>query len=496
MQLEQIVVGMRQRTGWEALDLGFALVRHAARDIYVALLVVALPLAACAVTLGVLTEPAWGWLLLWWSKPVLDAVTLSVLARALIGERSPVKRIFTTAPRALQKHLFGALTLRRLSPSRTFTMPVRHLEGLTSKSARRRIATLASGRRGSAQLACVVLLVFEMALIIAGLQMIAMLTTKPMSGEPTMFPESVPAAVAVLNIYVATLIVEPVFAAIGFALYVNRRVELEGWDLELAFRALRGRAQRKSAGGKTAAMVAALLLLVMPIAARAQSGEVVGPPPPPSKVIKEVLSHPDFNPWRPTDRWMPVEKPPEQEDEDPEQSSSSPFPFAAIGQIIAEAMPYVLGIIGLMLVTHLTLIFLRSRAGSSREQRTAAPADDDFLPLKKASLPSDVVASARSAWQRGEQELALSILYRGAIEFFTRSAGVDFPEGATEQECIALVRRKTAQSAAAEAFTAIAKSWQRCAYAHALPSAIAFDELARGYATSFIAVPAAEEPAA
>lgn len=496
MQLEQIVVGMRQRTGWEALDLGFALVRHTARDIYVAMLVVALPILACAVTLGVLIEPAWGWLLLWWTKPVLDAVTLSVLARALIGERAPVKRIFTTIPRALQKHLFGALTLRRLSPSRTFTMPVRHLEGLASKSARRRISTLTANNRGSAQLACVALLVFEVALILAGLQMIAMFTSKPMSSEASMFPESVPAAVAVINIYVAMLIIEPVFAAMGFALYVNRRVELEGWDLELAFRALRGRARRKSSGGKTAAMVAALLLCVAPMVARAQSEETVGPPPPPAKVIKEVLKHPDFDPWRPTDRWMPVEKPQEKEDEELPDPDSSPFPFAAIGQIIAEAMPYVLGIIGLMLVTHLTIIFLRSRPKSSKELEKAAAADDDHLPLKRATLPDDVVAAARSAWQRGQQELALSILYRGAIAFFARSVGVDFPEGATEQECIALVRRKAPQGAATDAFIGIAKSWQRCAYAHTLPSASEFEGLAHGYATSFIAAPVAQEPAA
>ena len=142
MQLEQIVLGMRQRSGWEALDLGFALVRHAFRDIYAALFVVAVPLAALAVTLGQLTEPLYGWLLLWWAKPILDAVTLSVLARALIGERSKVSRVFTTVPRGIQRHLLGALTLRRLSPSRTFTMPVRHLEGLSSKDARRRIIPL------------------------------------------------------------------------------------------------------------------------------------------------------------------------------------------------------------------------------------------------------------------------------------------------------------------------------------------------------------------
>ncbi|HSI04838.1 MAG: hypothetical protein ACAI38_24970 [Myxococcota bacterium] len=494
MQLEQIVLGMRQRSGWEALDLGFALVRHAFRDIYAALFVVAVPLAALAVTLGQLTEPLYGWLLLWWAKPILDAVTLSVLARALIGERSKVSRVFTTVPRGIQRHLLGALTLRRLSPSRTFTMPVRHLEGLSSKDARRRIATLAMNHRGSAQLACVVLMVFEVALILCGLQAMAMFTTTPMSGETSMFPESVPSAVAVLNTFVAMLVLEPVFAAMGFALYVNRRVELEGWDLELAFRALRARVQRKS-GGKVAAMVALALLMLLPTLASAQGEELVGPPPPPSKVIKEVLAHPDFDPWRPTERWMPVEKPKEA-DEEADLAEAPNIPFAAIGTIIAEAMPYVLGAVGLALVVHLTLIMLRNRVGRSVLEQLTPRGDDEQAPAKKLVIAGDVVGSARAAWQRGEQALALSILYRGSIGYFASHAQVDFPEGATEQECIALVRRKTSTSPATEAFTAIARSWQRCAYAHTLPSASEFDSLSHAYSATFIAVTVPEEPVA
>ncbi len=495
MQLEQIVLGMRQRSGWEALDLGYALVRHAFRDIYTALLVVAIPLAVAAVALGELTEPLYGWLLLWWAKPVLDAVTLSVLARALIGERTKVSRVFTTAPKAIQRHLLGALTLRRLSPSRTFTMPVRHLEGLSKKDARRRIGTLAVNHRGSAQLACVVLMVFEGALIISGLQAMAMFTTTPMTGGDSMFPENVPNAIVVLNTFVAMLIIEPVFAAMGFALYVNRRVELEGWDLELAFRALRARTHRKTSG-KVATMVAATLLFFAPAIAHAQSDELVGPPTPPAKVIKEVLAHPDFDPWRPTDRWMPVAKPDEDEEE-VDVAEAPSVPFATIGAIIAEAMPYVLGGVGLLLVVHLTLIVLRSRVGRSVIERIDSQGGgDELVPTKKAVVDGDVVAIARAAWLRGEQALALSILYRGAISHFARHVAVDFPEGATEQECIALVRRKAASSPATDAFAAIAKSWQRCAYAHTLPSAPEFESLSTAYKATFTVVPVVEESAA
>jgi hypothetical protein len=36
-------------------------------------------------------------------------------------------------------------------------------------------------------------------------------------------------------------IVEPFYVAAGFSLYLNRRTELEGWDIELGFRTLAAR---------------------------------------------------------------------------------------------------------------------------------------------------------------------------------------------------------------------------------------------------------------
>jgi hypothetical protein len=36
-------------------------------------------------------------------------------------------------------------------------------------------------------------------------------------------------------------LVGPIYAAAGFTLYLNRRIELEGWDIELKFRRLTAR---------------------------------------------------------------------------------------------------------------------------------------------------------------------------------------------------------------------------------------------------------------
>jgi len=50
---------------------------------------------------------------------------------------------------------------------------------------------------------------------------------------------------------------QPIYAACGFTLYLNRRTHLEGWDIELKFRALR---ERKIGSAYALCLVPLLLL--------------------------------------------------------------------------------------------------------------------------------------------------------------------------------------------------------------------------------------------
>jgi hypothetical protein len=65
--------------------------------------------------------------------------------------------------------------------------------------------------------------------------------------------------------YAATTVIEPFYVGGGFGLYLNRRTQLEAWDVEIAFRRMRKRIEAGSLG--------ALLLLTAcwPLAASAQS---------------------------------------------------------------------------------------------------------------------------------------------------------------------------------------------------------------------------------
>jgi hypothetical protein len=65
----------------------------------------------------------------------------------------------------------------------------------------------------------------------------------------------------------AMSLIAPFYVAGGFALYLNRRVELEAWDLELNFRRIAAQAEARRSGVRSfggAALLSAALVLVWP----------------------------------------------------------------------------------------------------------------------------------------------------------------------------------------------------------------------------------------
>lgn len=84
MQLDQLSVVLRQRNPWEAIDLGFAMVREWWWDACAAWLAVSVPLAVAAC---LLLPPIWAFVLVWWLNPVIERIVLHVVASAVFGSR-------------------------------------------------------------------------------------------------------------------------------------------------------------------------------------------------------------------------------------------------------------------------------------------------------------------------------------------------------------------------------------------------------------------------
>ena len=128
MELEKLSVRLRPRGGWEALDLGFQMARSWWRPVWGVWCAVYLPAAVVlyAVFWG---NPGYAIVALWWLKPVFDRFVLHVVSRAVFGTPPTVAEALAAWRDILQPGLAaGLFWVQRLSPWRSFTLPVWQLE--------------------------------------------------------------------------------------------------------------------------------------------------------------------------------------------------------------------------------------------------------------------------------------------------------------------------------------------------------------------------------
>jgi hypothetical protein len=137
------------------------------------------------------------------------------------------------------RQLAATLTLRRLTASRSFTQPIVQLEGLRGPELRTRIGQLAARHRGVARAATLAFAVAEFALFVSLFFLQVWLAphtdANPWSDLQSLWRPG-HAWVRTLEYATVVLFLEPFYVAAGFGMYLNRRVELEAWDIEQEFR--------------------------------------------------------------------------------------------------------------------------------------------------------------------------------------------------------------------------------------------------------------------
>jgi len=249
MKLEALTVALRPRTAWEACELGMALVRRYAGAIWKPWLLVTLPLLIALNAAGWALDLLWlSGLLMWWLKPWFDRIPLFVISRAVFGETPTPRQTVRAALRWGGRWWLPYLTWRRLGPARPLYLPVDLLEGGDGGEARQRRAALGAPVYGVSGLLTLICLNFELVLMLglvfAGAMFIPFdYLPDTLKSLWESFLEQPGWMVALLNAlaWVAMSVIEPFYVGAGFGLYLNRRTEIEGWDIEIVFRRLRAR---------------------------------------------------------------------------------------------------------------------------------------------------------------------------------------------------------------------------------------------------------------
>lgn len=495
MQLNQITTAIRLRSAWEAVDLGSTLMQAQWRGIYPAWTLLLFSLAVLLLLATPNDYVPFLSLGIWWLKPLYDRVLLHIVSRQLFQESPSMAEVFNALPQLVwHTGLVGALTWRRFSLSRGFNLPIWQLEQLRGEPRQARQNLLLQQSHSYALWLTIACLHLEYVVVFGLYALIVLLDPTGYSLEflRSFFLEGFDETVlywggllGFITYVVAVWLIEPLYIAASFTLYLNRRTHLEAWDIELAFRSLgerlRGLAQRGMP--LLLAMVLGFGLLPSPPAFAAEpEEEILASEREPSyaskPTIEAIMQLDAFAQVRSVKRWMLRDTGAEEQD------------FSAwaeeIQRLAANSLKAVLWFAVVVLVV-VTLVYHRRLLAllkpTPKKPPLAQPPDTLFgMDIRPESLPDDLAANCRRLWEQGQAREALGLLYRGALMRLTRHDIIPVQDSHTEGDILRLAGKFVGESRLAW-LTATTHAWQETAYAHRRPSDTQVMPLFEGWAS-------------
>jgi hypothetical protein len=244
---DRTAVTLRRRSGWEAADAGILLWRLNWKPL---LLFTGIPISLC-VTAARFVPPEKLFIaniVLWWVLPLMDRFALQVVSVRFFDPGSPVKRLFRGLGKTIRQGLAGDLLWRRFSPWRSARMPIVALEKQKGRQLRRRREFLS---RNSLDFGFSVTLICLALKTILGLGETAFAYVICRLFFPWMFSNMWTflengMTIMLITSWFNNILIESLYVCMGFGLYINGRVETEGWDIELLFKE---NAQKKKFSG-------------------------------------------------------------------------------------------------------------------------------------------------------------------------------------------------------------------------------------------------------
>jgi hypothetical protein len=483
---------LRRRSFWEAADAGLLLWRT---NFFYFLPFFALPFWICAFGLRMLPEPVrpWSWLILWYLKPLFDRPVLHIISVRFFEPGSGTGRLLRDLGKHILRGLPGDLLWRRFNPLRSVVMPLRILEKLRGKEIKQRKSYLEKGGLHFCFFLTIWGFVLE-AVFLAGealfsLIMIELIQEDYISslGDFLIKSEIFFFAAWCFNY----MLLESIYVCMGFGLYINSRVELEGWDIEILFRKFaEARKKKVILPGAPVLILAALLLL--PLRARAEEagpgssppGESVLagslPPDPdaaaPLETLDNILQSRDFG--GPAEGWGLRLKNRETDRELPDLDLA-PW-IKNLKQVFAFTLRLILilGICGLG-------FFVLRYFYKNRGKKTAPPKGWKMGGPSGSpeESPESLLEKARVLHGEGNIRRAWGLCLAALVKSWSRYRSLSFPPDATEYDCLALVRAKGGAAGTGdkgrgetECFAAAVHCWVALAYGGILPPAGSFEE--------------------
>lgn len=492
---------IRPRNSWEAIDLGVLLARKHAGLLMLSWAIVTLPLFALLCLLF-WDKPTLAVLIFWWLKPAYERLPLYILSNALFGATPSLSQALKAFPGLLKPQLIASLTWRRLSLTRSFDLPVVQLEGLSGDERKKRLIVLSQRNARPASWLTVIGVHLETALWVGGVSLFYMLIPGQLetnwqwsqlidsSAEEWLWLEHLSNMLYALGL----IVWGPVYVASGFTLYLNRRTELEAWDIELTFRQLAQRLRSVAI-----ALLLGCSLLLLPATEKALAADQTSCPIPvqdpngplsdrllnqpltskaAQDAISALLEKPPFRNTEMVTRWRFGDEQPATDDGSFNDAIKAFMRGMEVWRYINsisavfEALLWALliGLIGWLIWRYREwLTTFTARLGIKRQQTVQPPQQLFGLDLAPQSLPDDIAAEAERLWDE-EPRAALGLLYRGLLSRLMHDQRLPLQSSHTETEVLHLVEG-IGQAELDQFSRTLTAHWQNLAYGHRLPPA-------------------------
>ena len=518
---------LRRRSVWEAADSGILLWRES--FVYF-IPFFAIPLWICACGLFLLPGSLgyFSYLIIWWLKPLFDRTVLHVVSSRFFGtDGSPQKQaLHYRLSRTMTCGLAGDLLWRRFSPYRSSRMPIRVLERANGQQYRSRKKALVPGGINFCSFISISCFIAE-GLLLLGEVVFVMMFSRMFFPSALEYFQDAKRTTGIL-IFIAYclnfFLLESLYVCMGFGLYINSRVEVEGWDLQLLFQKFAGSGETSpnqpsgdespelpgSSSGIHAPSPAIKIILLIclffgffpgSLAQSLYAGEeallsesaYISPAESTEEIpayfpedfpsagreallnLEDILASPDFGSEK--DGWAIRFKQSEKDVPEPDYNA---VPWM---EVLRKIFGYMLRLF-IFCAIAVFLVFLgywvlRNHKNIFNRKRLHSGSEGYANPLFSAESPESLFARSEDLHRQGRLRDAWAACFSGYLRAYTHYCSVSFKPDATEYDCLDIVRASL--PCEAEGFGSLVKNWIFFEYGGRLPSGGAYgDALAYG----------------
>lgn len=490
MNPEQIDLPLTGKTPSQAVSMGFAFARRHRWGLLTAALIAIAPVFLLALLLLFwLDKYFYAMVLIWWFKPYYDVVILQQGSRLLSRQSTSLTDCLLSLKVLFTPTLWVYLTWGRITLLRHISLPISFLEKINGKAHTQRLKNQSKSSKSVASSSTMGLFHFDLFLYLNCFIILLFLLPQDSRADATYwFLSNDPnkssgdfywlAALLLLCQSFCTAVVEIFYVMTGFMLYLNNRITVEGWGIEMGFKQM---AKRLQSLPKTSNMGISILITTLALGlAMPQNGaaaETIGhtkqtvilTPEADKAQLKTLLLDKDISPYATQITWQ---KKTDDKHKKNTQSlaniNKAPADLGRVAFIIKWVLIALVSLILLLGLYRYRGLFAVLKVGKKNKAKDS-PQVLFGLAVTPDSLPQDVGEKAQQLFAEKDFVQTLSLLYRGSLSVLINDYQADIWESHTEGDCLKIAKTHLSDNDY-RYFSSLTDLWRGLVYAHQTPS--------------------------